>query len=103
MRFLLEQRMVPAAEAQQLGLVGEVVDASGFEERLVEYGSELAERAPIGARQTKRLVSRVGLPTDLEGQLRDEMSYVRRGLRSQDGREAVRAIMEKRSPGFRGR
>ena len=40
---------------------------------------------------------------DLEGHLRDEMKLALRGLKSEDGKEAVRAIMQKRKPEFTGR
>jgi enoyl-CoA hydratase len=84
-------------------MVGEVVEATDLEVRFLAYCEQLAAVAPIAARQTKRLVTRAGLPPDLEALLRDEMTYVRRGLSSEDGREAVRAILEKRKPQFRGR
>ncbi len=103
MRFLLEQAFVSADEALAIGLVGEVVDAAEFDTRFVEYCEQIAAVAPIAARQTKRLVTRVGLPRDLESHLRDELSYAVRGLRSEDGVEAVKAIMEKRTPKFSGR
>lgn len=103
MRFLLEQQMLGADAALEMGMVGEVVDAELFPKRLLAYCEQLAEVAPIAARQTKRLVARVGLPADLEAHLRDEMRYVHRGLSSEDGREAVKAILEKRKPEFRGR
>ena len=88
MRFLLEQEMIAAPDARVLGLVGEVVEAAEFDARFASYCERLAGVAPIAARQTKRLVARVGLPRDLEAHLRDEMSYVHRGLSSEDGREA---------------
>jgi 2-(1,2-epoxy-1,2-dihydrophenyl)acetyl-CoA isomerase len=103
MRFLLDPRMVSAGEAQSLGLIGEVVPAAALEERLRAYCARLAALAPIGVRQTKRLAVRATLSTDLEAHLRDELRYVGRGLASEDGKEAVRAIFEKREASFMGR
>ena len=103
MRFLLGQEMIDADEALSLGMVGEVVDPAHLEERLLSYSRQLSEAAPIGVRQTKRLVTRAGLPNDLEALLREEIRYVLRGLSSEDGREAVQAILERRKPRFQGR
>ena len=57
----------------------------------------------MAARQTKRLVTRAGLLAGLEEHLRDEIALAARALKSEDGREAVRAIFEKRNPKFTGR
>jgi 2-(1,2-epoxy-1,2-dihydrophenyl)acetyl-CoA isomerase len=103
MRFFLEPQMHDADAALALGLVGEVVEAESFDQAFVAYCEKIAEVAPLAATQTKRLVSRVDLPGDLEAHLRDELTLAARGLRSEDGREAVRAIREKRKPVFTGR
>ena len=103
LRFLLEQRMISSDEALQLGIVGERVEDAAFEARFFAYCSQLCDVAPIAARQTKRLVARAVLSTDLEAHIRDELLYVYRGLRSEDGREAVSAIRERRKPQFHGR
>ena len=103
MRFFLEQEMIGADAALALGLVGEVVDADGFEEAFVAYCQKIAAVAPLAARQTKHLVTGVGLLDDLEAHLRAEMQYALRGLKSDDGKEAVRAILQKRTPEFTGR
>lgn len=103
MRFFLDPRMHDADAALALGLVGEVVDADGFDQAFLAYCDRIAELAPLAATQTKRLVSRIGLPDDLEQHLRDELTFAARGLKSEDGREAVRAIRQKRKPVFTGR
>jgi 2-(1,2-epoxy-1,2-dihydrophenyl)acetyl-CoA isomerase len=103
MRFLLEPRMHGADEALALGLVGEVVPEEQFQEAFVAYCQKIAEVAPMASRQTKRLVTRAGLLADLEDHLRDELKLARRALASEDGREAVKAIFEKRKPRFTGR
>jgi 2-(1,2-epoxy-1,2-dihydrophenyl)acetyl-CoA isomerase len=104
MRFFLEQRMVSAAEARDIGLVGEVTESDAeFEDRFLAYGRMLAAIAPIAAQQTKRLVSRVTTPADLPAHLNEEIRLALHGLSSEDSREAVRAMMTKESPHFQGR
>lgn len=103
MRFLLEPKMHGADEALALGLVGEVVADEDFEDAFLAYCHKIAEVAPLASTQTKRLVTRAGLLADLEQHLRDELELARRALASADGREAVKAIFEKRKPEFTGR
>ena len=91
------------ASALALGLVGEVVDADGFDAAFLAFCEEIAEVAPLAATQTKRLVTGLEVPDGLEAHLRDELLLAARGLKSEDGREAVRAIREKRKPVFSGR
>jgi len=103
MRFFLEPKMHDAKAALALGIVGEVVEADGFDQAFVAYCEKIAEIAPLAATQTKRLVSGIALPDGLEAHLRDELRYAARGLMSEDGREARRAMREKRKPVFGGR
>ena len=103
LRFLLEQRMVDAAEAREIGLVSEVVaDPDGFEARFLEYGRQLASVAPIAARLTKRMVMRAALATDLGTHLREEVACAVKGLRTEDSAEAIRAMFAREQPTFRG-
>lgn len=102
MRFLLEQEKLDADAALALGMVGEVADVKGFDTTFLAYCARIAEVAPIASRQTKRLVTRAGLPADLESQLRDELAYAIHALTSRDGKEAIRAIVQKRKPVFSG-
>jgi 2-(1,2-epoxy-1,2-dihydrophenyl)acetyl-CoA isomerase len=103
MRFLLESRFVAADEALRRGLVSEVVPADQLDARLLEFCRTVAAQAPLAVRRTKRLVARTPLITDVEARMADEIRSALAGLDSEDGQEAVRAIIEKRAPEFHGR
>lgn len=103
MRFFLESRMVPAAEALAIGMVGEVTETDdGFEARFLEYGRLLAAVAPIAARQTKRLVGRVTRPPELQAHLGAEFRLTLGAFTTADSREAVRAMAAREQPTFTG-
>lgn len=102
MRFLLEIKFIDASKALDIGLVGEVVAETKFTQSFADYCQAIASVAPLAAQQTKKQITRVGLPDDLEQLIRDELRYTGRGLASDDGKEAVRAIFEKRQPRFTG-
>jgi enoyl-CoA hydratase/carnithine racemase len=103
LRFLLESRFVDADEALRRGLVSEVVPADQLDSRLLEFCEAVAAQAPLAVRRTKHLVARTPLITDVDTRMTDEIRNALAGLDSEDGQEAVRAIIEKRTPEFRGR
>ena len=102
MRFLLEIEFVSADQALNMGMIGDVQPAEQFGEAFLTYCSKIAEVAPLAATQTKVQVTKVGLPEDLENLIREELRYTGKGLASNDGREARKAIFEKRKPKFTG-
>ena len=103
MRFLLEQRMLSATEGLALGLVSEVADSDeAFEARFLEYGTMLANVAPIAARQTKRMLVQIDQPPDLPAHLDREIELALHGLASRDSAEAIRAMYAKERPEFTG-
>jgi 2-(1,2-epoxy-1,2-dihydrophenyl)acetyl-CoA isomerase len=103
LRFLLESRFIDADEALRRGFVSEVVGAQHLETRLLEFCEAIATQAPLAVRRTKHLVARTPLVSDVDARMIDEIRSARAGLDSEDGQEAVRAIMEKRAPKFNGR
>lgn len=102
MRFLLEVEFITAQQALDMGMIGEVTPADSFAESFLSYCQKIARVAPLAATQTKLQVAQVGLPEDLEALVRDELRYTGKGLASKDGKEARRAIFEKRPPEFTG-
>jgi 2-(1,2-epoxy-1,2-dihydrophenyl)acetyl-CoA isomerase len=103
MRFLLESRFVDADDALRRGLVSEVVPADQLDARLLEFCGAIAAQAPLAVRRTKHLVARTPLINDVDARMTAEIRSAVAGLDSEDGQEAVRAIVEKRSPEFHGR
>ena len=102
MRFLLEIEFIDAQRALAMGMVGDVTPADEFAASFLAYCGKIAQIAPLAATQTKLQVTRVGLPDDLETLIREELRYTGKGLASEDGKEARRAIFEKRTPEFTG-
>jgi len=101
-RYLLTGDPVGAVEAERLGLVNQVVPAERLQEEALAFAQRLAEGAPIALRHTKIAVNKLvkdALNTAFDYSTAAEMLT----LASEDHKEAVRAIREKRKPEFRGR
>ena len=102
MRFLLEVDFINAEQAMAMGMIGDVKAAARFEESFLSYCQKISEVAPLAATQTKCQLVEADMPDDLEALLRSELRYTGKGLASKDGKEAVRAIFQKRKPIFTG-
>jgi len=102
MRFLLENKRIDAAEAYELGLIGEVVADDQFQARFSEYCQGLTTISPIAARMTKRVV-REATKIDLEAQVRYELQSIGTAFASEDGQESRKAFLERRDPEIKGR
>jgi 2-(1,2-epoxy-1,2-dihydrophenyl)acetyl-CoA isomerase len=103
MRFMMENRTVAGEEAVALGMAGEVVDDDQFHDRLAAYCESLCQWSPITLRLLKRGMVKALATTDLEQQLRYELSNIRIAFASEDAKEARTAFFEKRKPVFKGR
>ncbi|MBI2319349.1 MAG: enoyl-CoA hydratase/isomerase family protein [Betaproteobacteria bacterium] len=100
--LLFTGRNVTAAEAEKLGLVNQVFP--GKEElaaACMKLAHALAEKAPLGLMQMKRLVN---LGTDMPLTLALEMAHEAATLimASYDKQEGSKAFTEKRKPQFKG-
>jgi 2-(1,2-epoxy-1,2-dihydrophenyl)acetyl-CoA isomerase len=92
---------VPAADAQRLGLVGEVVAAADLMSTAQALAARLAAGPTRTLAATKRLVNRA-LDVDRETALAEEAWAQETVMTTEDAQEGVRAFVERRDPTFRG-
>jgi 2-(1,2-epoxy-1,2-dihydrophenyl)acetyl-CoA isomerase len=103
MRFMMENRTVTGEEAVAWGMAGEAVEDSRFAERVAAYCEELCAWSPITLRLLKRGIVKAMETSDMEQQLRYEVSNIRMAFASEDAKEARQAFFEKRKPVFKGK
>jgi enoyl-CoA hydratase len=101
-QYLLTGDPVPAVEAERIGLVNAVVPDAQLDAEGMRWAERLAAGAPMAVRYTKLAVNKLvkdALNTtfDAAGGL-ELLTFL-----SEDHREALAAIREKRPPAFEGR
>lgn len=100
--FLLTGRIVTGAEAAEAGLVHYAVDADDVLSRARELAREIAGAAPLAVRWTKRSIY-AGLDWNPREAARREAHAQSRTSETEDSREGIAALLERREPAFKGR
>jgi enoyl-CoA hydratase len=101
-QFLLTGDPVSAAEALAMGLVNRVVAPAALEAEALAFAQRLAAGAPLAVRYTKQAVNKLvkdALNTAFDTATALEIVT----FQSEDHREALAALREKRAPVFKGR
>lgn len=99
--IILTGRMVPAEEAVALGIALESVEPEELLPRAMELARELAGQAGVALAEGKRVVDD-GLETSLAAGLTLEQRVLGTLFATNDGKEGIRAFIEKREPEFTG-
>ena len=94
--------MVPAKEAEKIGLVNKVVPEDRLEEEARSLALKLAEKPPIALAYAKYAIDE-GVEASLEQGLLLEAALFSLLFTTEDVIEGVTAFMEKRRPVFKGR
>ena len=97
--LMLTNRRVDAAEALELGLVTRVVADDDLQDEADRLAEELAVGARLPAAYIKKLLL-ASADSDIESQMEFEGQLLSRAAASRDGREGIRAFVEKRKPEF---
>jgi enoyl-CoA hydratase/carnithine racemase len=100
--MLLTGRQYSAAEAKEMGLVHQVVEASALEPFTREYCEKLAGNAPLTMRTAKRIIRELSA-SPKEFDLAQAKAWVKECFDSADYAEGRKAFMEKRKPLFTGK
>ncbi|CAG2156799.1 Enoyl-CoA-hydratase [Cupriavidus yeoncheonensis] len=100
-RYFITAERFDAAEALRLGFVHAVVPADALDAKVGEISAALVGNSPNAVRESKRLVQEVAgrvIDNDLLADTADRIAAIRA---SEEGREGVRAFLEKRSPAWK--
>jgi enoyl-CoA hydratase len=93
---------VEAEDAYRMGLVEVLVDEGEHVDRALELAARMARWSSVSLRLAKQAVS-AAFELPLAAGLEHEKELFLTAFGSEDGREGVRAFVEKRKPVFKGR
>lgn len=102
MKLVLTGDMISADQADQMGLVSEVVDDEATIERAIAIAEQLAGYSPIALAQIKE-VANLGVDMPLPAALALERKAFQMLFDTEDQKEGAKAFLEKRDPNYKGR
>jgi enoyl-CoA hydratase len=102
MEMVLTGRSISAEEAYRVGLVNRVVPAESLMEEAKKLAAEIASKPLISVRSAKEAIQRAQ-DTTLEVGLEFERKAFYMLFATEDGKEGMKAFLEKRKPNFKGK
>lgn len=100
--LLLSGRLVGGAEAATLGILNRAVPAAEVLPAAMELARTIAANAPLAVRHTKAAIRR-GLALTVREAAMEEAVAQAETLATEDCKEGIAALLEKRAPVFTGR
>ncbi len=101
--LLLSGDIIPAADAERIGLINKVFPEDNFQEKVEEFISKFTSKSSIILKLTKKAVDEgLYLPVTQALEIADKL-YLQQLMDTEDANEGIRAFLEKRSPVWKGR
>ena len=102
MEMILTGKSISADEAYRIGLVNHVVPPESLMEEAKKMATDIASKPPISIRSAKEAILRAQ-DTTLEVGLEFERKAFYMLFATEDGKEGMKAFLEKRKPTFKGK
>ena len=100
--LLFTGRLISGARAADIGLCSQAVAADEVLPTAIALAEEIAQAAPLPVRQMKQTM-RAALGWDITTTARAEAALQAASLQTEDAKEGMAALLDKRSPSFHGR
>ena len=100
--LVLTGRIIDIYDASRFGLLTAVVEDEGLDAEVAKLTTQIANGAPLAARDHKIMIRRLSIEPNTETLSEDDFSLQFRVFDSADFREGVAAFKAKRRPEFRG-
>jgi methylglutaconyl-CoA hydratase len=99
-RYFLTAERFSAQEALRIGLVHEVVAAAALQDKVTELAKAIKNNSPHAVRAAKKLVHEVAGKEISVEMIANTVRHIAEIRASDEGREGVRAFLEKRKPNW---
>lgn len=100
--LILTGRKISAKEALRMNILNEICPQEKLKEKAMEWAEIIARNAPLAIIEAKKAINDSRDGTIKEGYV-NEVQGARRCFASQDLKEGISAIFEKRNPTFKGK
>ncbi|MFC1493094.1 enoyl-CoA hydratase/isomerase family protein [candidate division KSB1 bacterium] len=103
MELLLSGDVIPAAEAERIGLINKVFPEEIFEEKTKEFLDKFKNKSPVVLKLTKKAIDASLYRTVIDALKNAEEIYLKELMETEDASEGISAFLEKRQPLWKGK
>ena len=101
MELILTGNMISAKKAEIWGLVNLVTDEGQLDDETMKIAKQIADKSSFAVERAKKSVKLVS-DTSMKKGLKMEQELFVECFKSNDGKEGIKAFIEKRKPEFQG-